>query len=115
MTQIIKPVQLVLAIKNSFVINEIIHMRFSLKTNPKQRAAAQTVVITNVIDSTKFDLSTFTLGPITFLRDKVVDVPSGERPFVTAVDLRPANNLIVRIDAGIDLATGIATWRFGID
>ena len=81
------------------------------ENKPEATAAAQTVVITDVIDSTKFDLSTFTLGPITF-GDKVVDVPSGEQQFVTAVDLRPANNLIVRIDAGIDLATGIATWRF---
>lgn len=81
------------------------------ENKPEATAAAQTVVITDVIDSTKFDLSTFTLGPITF-GDKVVDVPSGEQQFVTAVDLRPANNLIVRIDAGIDLVTSIATWRF---
>ena len=36
----------------------------------------------------------------------------GEQQFVTTVDLRPENNLIVRISAGIDLTTGIATWRF---
>lgn len=74
-------------------------------------APAQQVVITDVIDSTKFDLSTFSLGPITF-GAQTVTPPAGEKQFTTDVDLRPLNNIIVRIDASLDEITGTASWRF---
>ncbi len=74
-------------------------------------APAQTVVVTDQLDSTKLDLSTFRLGLIGF-GDTVVNVPAGLTSYNTDVDLRPAKNLIARIQASLDASTGIVEWRF---
>ncbi|MBI5149585.1 MAG: hypothetical protein HZA28_02275, partial [Candidatus Omnitrophica bacterium] len=74
-------------------------------------APAQEVIITDQLDPDKMDLSTFSLGPITF-GDKLVIPPPGSKEYITEVDLRPGNDLIVRIEARLDMATGIATWQF---
>lgn len=74
-------------------------------------AAAQEVVITDQLDSSKVDFATFSLGPISF-GDKTVVPPPGLSQYSTSVDLRPANDLIVGIDARLDKSTGIVTWRF---
>jgi uncharacterized repeat protein (TIGR01451 family) len=73
-------------------------------------APAQDVFVTDVLDS-NLDLSTFTLGAIRF-GDHVVDVPEGLQQFVTIEDLRPATNLLVRIEAKLDAASRKATWQF---
>jgi parallel beta-helix repeat protein len=74
-------------------------------------APAQTVIITDMLDSSKLDLATFTLGAMRF-GDTVVTPPAGRSQFATEVDLRPAKNLLVQIEAGLDRASGVATWRF---
>jgi hypothetical protein len=74
-------------------------------------APAQEVVITDQLDVSRFDLSTFQLGPIAF-GNRTVTPPSGLSQWTTDVDLRPANNLIVRINAGLNQTTGLVTWRF---
>lgn len=74
-------------------------------------APAQEVVITDRLDGSKFDLTTFSLGPISF-GDRLITPPPGLTQFSTDVDLRPGKNLIVRIRAGLD-ATGVASWYFG--
>jgi Tol biopolymer transport system component len=74
-------------------------------------APAQEVVITDQLDVAKLDLSTFSLGPMVF-GTTVVTPPPGLDTFRKDVDLRPAQNLIVRITAGLDAATGVVTWRF---
>lgn len=74
-------------------------------------AAAQQVVISDQLDSTKVDLSTFSLGPIVF-GNRQITPPSGLTVFATDVDLRPATNLIVRINASLNSNTGLVTWRF---
>lgn len=74
-------------------------------------AAAQEVVITNQLDKQRFDLSTFSLGPIGF-GDLQIEPPPGLQQYATDIDLRPANNLIVRLNASLDEATGVVTWRF---
>ena len=78
---------------------------------PTATAPAQEVVVADQLDPKKVDLSTFTLGPITF-GSRTVPVPPGRSQFATDVDLRPARDLILRINAGIDQATGLVTWRF---
>ncbi|MFY9622485.1 MAG: SBBP repeat-containing protein [Pyrinomonadaceae bacterium] len=75
-------------------------------------APAQDVVITDQLDSSKLDFDTFSLGPISFGKDKLIIPPFGLSEFTTDVDLRPANNLIVRINAKLDKPTGLLTWRF---
>lgn len=74
-------------------------------------AAAQEVLVTDQLDANVLDLSTFALGPITF-GDKTFVPPSGVKSFTTDVDLRPENNLLVRINAGLNQTTGLITWRF---
>jgi len=56
------------------------------------------------------DLSTFSLGPIAF-GDTTVVPPPGLGAFTADVDLRPASNIIARITASLDTATGLLTWR----
>jgi len=74
-------------------------------------APAQEVVITDQLDSVKLDLNTFSLGPIAF-GNQLVNPPQDSSEFNQDVDLRPANNLIVRINAALDKDTGRLTWRF---
>jgi len=74
-------------------------------------APAQTVVVTDQLDASKLDLSTFSLGLIGF-GEQIVNVPPGLKSYNTDVDLRPAKNLIVRIQAALDSSTGVVTWKF---
>ncbi|HEX9930407.1 MAG TPA: SBBP repeat-containing protein [Pyrinomonadaceae bacterium] len=75
-------------------------------------APAQDVVITDQLDNSKLDLDTFSLGPISFGDNNHIVPPSGLSEFTKDVDLRPANSLIVRINAKLDKTTGLLTWRF---
>lgn len=72
---------------------------------------AQQVVVTDQLDATKVDLSTFGLGPIAF-GERTVVPPPGVSDFSSDVDLRPVKNLIVRVQAHLDRETGLFTWRF---
>jgi hypothetical protein len=78
---------------------------------PTATAAAQEVIITDQLDGAKVDFDTFSLGPISF-GDKTVVPPPGLSQYSTSVDLRPANDLLVGIEARLDKSTGIITWRF---
>lgn len=75
-------------------------------------APAQDVVITDQLDASKLDFDTFSLGPISFGVDKIIIPPPGLSQFLRDVDLRPQNNLIVRIEAQLNKTTGLLTWRF---
>jgi len=74
-------------------------------------APAQTVVVTDQIDASKVDLTTFSLGLIGF-GNKVVVPPGGLKTYDTDVDLRPGQDLIVRIHAALDNSSGVVTWKF---
>ena len=82
------------------------------ENKPEASLPAQEVVITDQLDASKLDLSTFQLGAISFGKDAVAVPPPGLSDWVTDIDLRPANNLIVRVIVGLDQSTGIVTWRF---
>ncbi|HZG52013.1 MAG TPA: SBBP repeat-containing protein, partial [Pyrinomonadaceae bacterium] len=82
------------------------------ENKPEANAPAQEVVITDQLDPSKLDFDTFSLGSIGFGKDKLITPPSGLSEFSTDVDLRPQNNLIVRLHAKLDKATGLVTWRF---
>ena len=73
-------------------------------------APAQEVVITDQLDTATVDISTVSLGPISF-GDRIVTPPPGLSMFSTDVDLRPERNLIVRIAAGVNPNSGLVTWR----
>ncbi len=74
-------------------------------------APAQQVVITDPLDTQNLDLTTFSLESISF---GAITVPlaAGTSHYTGGVDRRPAQNLLVLIDAGLDTTTGIVTWRF---
>jgi len=74
-------------------------------------APAREVVVTDQLDLANMDLTTFSFGPIAFGNKRVVPLP-GLKQFSTDVDLRPANNLLVRVNAQLNTATGLLTWRF---
>ena len=75
-------------------------------------APAQEVHITDQLDVSTLDLATFELGPIHFGENVVVTPPPGLRNWTTDIDLRPSNNLIVRVTAGLDQGSGLVTWSF---
>lgn len=74
-------------------------------------ANALEVVIDDPLDPATMALSTLSLGPISF-GDRTITPPPGLASFATEVDLRPEKNLLVRIEAGLDAATSVLTWRF---
>ena len=74
-------------------------------------AAAQVVKITDRLDTGRFDLDTFTLGPISW-GDRQITPPQGLSSYETDVDLRPAVNVMVRIEAKLDKSTGVVQWTF---
>ncbi len=78
---------------------------------PAATAAAQTVVVTDQLDTQVFDLDSFTLGPI-LIGNIGITPPPGLATFSGGADLRPAHNVVLRVDAGLDKTTGIVTWRF---
>ena len=82
------------------------------ENKPEATAPAHEVVITDQLDTAKLDLATFQLGTISFGNNTVVTPPSGLSEWTTDVDLRPANNLLVRVVAALNKTTGLVTWHF---
>ena len=76
---------------------------------PTASLAAAQVVITDQFDPTKFDLSTFTIGSISF-GTQVVNVPAGLSSYATIVRINAT--LSVRIQGSLNTTTGIAKWTF---
>jgi len=84
---------------------------------PSATAPAQSVTVTDQLNLANFDLQTLSLGPIAFGTKQVSPlagiVPlAGVREFNETVDLRPANNLLVRVNAHLDTTNGRLTWTF---
>jgi hypothetical protein len=72
-------------------------------------APAQEVVITDQLDLSVLDVSTFAFGPVAFGNTRM-DLPLGMDGEAT-IDLRPEANLLVRVTASIEQATGRVEWR----
>src|SRR5262249_7794025 len=72
---------------------------------------AQRVLVTDPLDPAAINLSTFSLGTISF-GDARLNPPPGLKSYSAAVDLRPAQNIIVHINAALDAATGVLRWQF---
>jgi hypothetical protein len=76
-------------------------------------ASAQSVTVTDTLNS-NLDLTTLTLGSFG-VPDHVLTPPSVPlfvSPYNATMDLRPANNLLVKVNASLDIATGILTANF---
>lgn len=85
------------------------------ENEPTATAPAQEVVVTNQIDTTRFDLTSVVLGPITFPGIPGVAAPPVPlltlNGFSTQVDLRPGTNLLVNVSVSLTPA-GLLTWTF---
>ena len=83
------------------------------ENEPTATAAADQVVVTNVVDPTRFDLTTLTLGPITFPGYPGVIPPAipleTAGQFSTQVTLT-SSNLLVNVIASLNPTTGLLTW-----
>ena len=71
-------------------------------------AAAHTVIITDTLDSTKFNLTSLASNRIT-IGNKVLTL-NGEQNFIRTLDLRPEVNVIAQIQQIYDTNFGIIKW-----
>lgn len=74
-------------------------------------AAAQEIVVVDQLDAATVNLETLALGPITFGATLLNPEPYSNS-FSAEVDLRPNQDLLVQIDAGVDQEFAVLTWRF---
>ena len=77
-------------------------------------AAAQVVIITDTLDLAVVDLNTFSYGMVAWTDTATVLTPDSLNAFraSTDVDLRPAMDLVVRVEADLNPDTGVITWVF---
>src|SRR5439155_7778003 len=95
-------------VQNAVPLNYAVHFE-NLAT---ATGAAQVVIVTDQLDTTKLDLTTFQLGPMT-VGNNVAFVPNaGLQSFVSGLEFRPERDLILTVDVALDLSTGLVTWRF---
>jgi RHS repeat-associated protein len=73
-------------------------------------APAQQVIVTQQLDP-GLDWTTFQLGDFGF-GDTTISVPAGRTSYSTRLDERATLGIFVDVSAGLDLTTGLATWRF---
>lgn len=77
---------------------------------PTATLPAQTVTITDTLDASKLDLATFAFGQVGFGAKSAAAVAQ-DGAFVSTIDLRPDQNLKVKIEGRITSA-GVVTWNF---
>lgn len=77
---------------------------------PTATAPAQKVTITDQLDVAHDDLTTVSLGSMTF-GNELISPPPFQSTFSTMVDLRPATNLLVSVSANLSSA-GLLSWNF---
>jgi hypothetical protein len=73
-------------------------------------APAQTIVVTDQLDMSKYDLTTFAFGDTT-IGSQSFSPQNGRTSFFRDFDLRPGNNIIARIQADLNTTNGLLTWR----
>lgn len=78
---------------------------------PSATAPAQEVFVSGQLDPGLMDLSTFSLGRVTF-GDRTLTPPVGLKEWDTRVDLRPEKPLLVHVHARLDVNTGALSWIF---
>jgi hypothetical protein len=81
---------------------------------PTATKPATTVGVTGRFDPNTFDLSTLTVGPISFGSSvyNPPQIPLATVPLNADVDLRPSLNLIVRLNAALNMSTGVLMLNF---
>lgn len=72
-------------------------------------AAAHDIYVTDTLDVTKFDLSTFAPTRVK-IGNKSAEL-KGDKNFVTTIDMRPEINAIAQVEGTLDEQKGIARWH----
>ncbi len=72
-------------------------------------ASAHDIFLTDTLDASSFDLSTFTPTRVT-IGEKSVEL-DGTPNFLTTIDMRPAINTIAQVEGSFDATKGIAKWH----
>lgn len=84
----------------------------SFENKSTATAPAQIVTIIDTLDKTKFDLNSFSFGLFGF-GDTIGQINyQKQKSFSQNIDLRPAKNMIVKIEGRIDTIAGIAYWKY---
>ena len=73
-------------------------------------APAVLITVTDPLDKSVYDLSTFALSTIAFA-DTSVTPPSGLKNWTTTVALPGESRFVVRVIAGLNVETGVASWQ----
>lgn len=74
-------------------------------------APAQQVAIEDYLDMAHLNFPTFNLETVAF-GSHAINIPSGQSSFTQTVDLRPDNNLLLKIEINLDKNTGLLAWHF---
>ncbi|MFY9152512.1 MAG: T9SS type A sorting domain-containing protein [Prolixibacteraceae bacterium] len=74
-------------------------------------ASALEVFVTDTLDVTKFDLSTFSFNAIAFA-DTAVKIQEYAKEFQVLVDMYPKKDIIVQVHGKLDSETGVVSWDF---
>lgn len=74
-------------------------------------APAAYVEVTDTLDLTRFDISTFQTGSFGW-GDSLVTVDANRTDYSLLKDLRPAHPNQLRVDVRLDTLTGVASWKF---
>ncbi len=72
-------------------------------------AAAHEIFVTDTLDATKFDLSTYAPSQIN-IGNRSVEL-NGEKNFIKTVDMRPEINAIAQVEGTFNEKKGIAKWH----
>lgn len=87
-----------------------VYYRIEFENDPAfATAAAHEIVVTDTLDATKFDLSTFTPTRVR-IGEKSAEL-NGDKNFVTTIDMRPEINAIAQVTGTYDQSKGIAKWH----
>ncbi len=87
-----------------------LYYRIEFENDPEfATAAAHTIVVTDTLDATKFDLSTFAPTRVK-IGEKSTEL-TGDKIYVTTIDMRPEINAIAQVEGKYDENKGIAKWH----
>ncbi len=87
-----------------------VYYRIEFENDPKfATAGAHEIAVTDTLDATKFDLSTFVPTRVK-IGEKSAEL-NGDKNFVTTIDMRPEINAIAQVEGTFDEQKGIARWH----
>ena len=87
-----------------------VYYKIEFENDPEfATASAHDVYLADTLDATKFDLSTFAPTRVR-IGEKSAEL-TGDKNFVTTIDMRPEINAIAQVEGTFDAQKGIAKWH----